>query len=297
MKIGVIMGGISSEREISLMTGREIVKNLDKNKYEVIPVEINSTQELADKVKGLDFAFIALHGKFGEDGRVQAVLESMEIPYSGSGVLASAVCMDKNMSKKLFVNDKIGTAKWEMVKEREEVDYEKIEKLGYPLIVKPNSGGSSVATLLVQDRKNLEDSIKEALKYDNEVMIEEYIKGDEITCCILDGTMLPVLLIKPKCDEFFDYESKYNNGGAEEKVIKLPAEIMKNVESACLKCWDTFKLKAYSRVDIILRDGEVYVLEINTLPGMTRNSLFPKSALNYGIEFSELLEKIININL
>lgn len=297
MKIGVIMGGISSEREISLLTGREIVANLDKNKYDVIPVEINSTQELADKVKDLDFAFIALHGKFGEDGRVQAVLESMGIPYSGSGVLASAVCMDKNMSKKLFVNDNIGTAKWEMVKEYEDVNYEKVEELGYPLIVKPNCGGSSVATVLVHDRKTLEDSIKEALKYDSEVMIEEYIKGDEITCCILDGTMLPVLLIKPNCDEFFDYESKYNNGGAEEKVIKLPEEIMKKVERACLKCWDTFKLKAYSRVDIILRDGEVYVLEINTLPGMTKNSLFPKSALNYGIEFSELLEKIININL
>ncbi len=296
MQIGVIMGGISAEKEVSLLTGKEIIENLDKDKYEVIPIPINSQYELIDSVKCLQFAFIALHGKFGEDGRIQAILESIGVPFSGCGVLASALCMDKNISKKLFITEGIKTPQWIIVKDENEVDYSIIENIGYPLIVKPNSGGSSIGTIKVNSKEELKEAVIEALKYDDEIIIEEYIKGEEITCCILNGEVLPIISINPK-SEFFNYSSKYDKGGAEEKIIELPRTLREKVEEISLKCWDTFKLKVYARVDMIIKNEEVYVLEINTLPGMTENSLFPKSAAAYGLNFSQLLDKIVQYSL
>ena len=296
MKIGVIMGGTSAEREVSLNTGKQIIENLDKVKYEVVPIPINSEYEFIDSVKSLEFAFIALHGKFGEDGRIQAILESLGIPFSGCGVLASALCMDKNISKKLFVSEGIKTPKWIIVKDENKIDYSIIENMGYPLIVKPNSGGSSIGTILAHSIDELKVGVCEALKYDDEIIIEEYIKGEEITCPILNGEVLPVISISPK-SEIFNYSSKYDNDGAEEKIIKLPETLSKKVEEICLKCWDIFKLKVYARIDMIIKDDEIYVLEINTLPGMTKNSLFPKSANAYGLNFSQLLDKIVQYSL
>ena len=296
MQIGVIMGGISAEKEVSLLTGKEIIENLDKDKYEVIPIPINSQYELIDSVKCLQFAFIALHGKFGEDGRIQAILESIGVPFSGCGVLASALCMDKNISKKLFITEGIKTPQWIIVKDENEVDYSIIENIEYPLIVKPNSGGSSIGTIKVNSKEELKEAVIEALKYDDEIIIEEYIKGEEITCCILNGEVLPIISINPK-SEFFNYSSKYDKGGAEEKIIELPRTLREKVEEISLKCWDTFKLKVYARVDMIIKNEEVYVLEINTLPGMTENSLFPKSAAAYGLNFSQLLDKIVQYSL
>lgn len=296
MKIGVIMGGISAEREVSLSTGMQIIENLDKVKYEVVPIPINSEYEFIDSVKSLEFAFIALHGKFGEDGRIQAILESLGIPFSGCGVLASALCMDKNISKKLFLSEGIKTPTWIIVKDENKIDYSIIENMGYPLIVKPNSGGSSIGTILAHSIEELKAGVCEALKYDDEIIIEEYIKGEEITCPILNGEVLPVISINPK-SEFFNYSSKYDNDGAEEKIIELPRTLSEKVEEICLKCWDSFKLKVYARIDMIIKDDEIYVLEINTLPGMTKNSLFPKSANAYGLSFSQLLDKIVQYSL
>ncbi|MBU3143519.1 D-alanine--D-alanine ligase [Clostridium sp. CF012] len=296
MKVGVIMGGISAEKEVSLQTGKQIIENLDSDKYEVVPISINNKYEFIAAAKSLQFAFIALHGKFGEDGRIQAILESLGVPFSGCGVLASALCMDKNISKKLFVSEGIKTAKWIIVKDENKIDYSVIENMGYPLIVKPNSGGSSIGTILAYSRLELKDGVCEALKYDDEIIIEEYIKGEEITCPILNGELLPVISINPK-SELFNYSSKYDNDGAEEKIIELPRIIREKVEEISLKCWNTFKLKVYARIDMIIKDEEVYVLEINTLPGMTPNSLFPKSAQAYGLNFSQLLDKIIQYSL
>jgi D-alanine-D-alanine ligase len=296
MQVGVIMGGISAEKEVSLMTGKQIIDNLDKDKYEVIPIPINSQYELIDSVKCLQFAFIALHGKFGEDGRIQAILESIGVPFSGCGVLASALCMNKNISKKLFITEGIKTPQWIIVKDENKIDYSIIESTGYPLIVKPNSGGSSIGTIKVHSRKELKEGVKEALKYDDEIIIEEYIDGEEITSCILNGEMLPVISINPK-SEIFNYNSKYTKGGAEKRVIELPKILREKVQEISVKCWDTFKLKVYARIDMIVKDEEVYVLEINTLPGMTENSLFAKSAEAYGLSFSQLLDKIVQYSL
>ncbi|MCY6370136.1 D-alanine--D-alanine ligase [Clostridium ganghwense] len=296
MMIGVIMGGTSSEREISLLTGKEIIENLDKEKYEVLPMPITTGFELIDKVKCIDFAFIALHGTFGEDGKVQSVLETIDIPYSGSGVLSSALCMDKNMSKKILKAEGIKTPDWIMVKSLEDIDYNILEKMEYPLVIKPNCGGSSIGTFIVKDNTQVEKTVCEALKYDSEIVIEKYIQGKELTCCILNGEVLPMISIKPK-SEFFDYSSKYDAGGAEEKIIELPSELKNKVEDIATKCWNVFKCSSYARVDIILKDEEIFVLEINTLPGMTKNSLFPKSAKAKGIGFSQLLDHIIEYSI
>ncbi|MCX7694821.1 MAG: D-alanine--D-alanine ligase [Caloramator sp.] len=295
MKIGVIMGGISTEREISLKTGMEIANNLDKSKYEVIQIQIDKKEELIEKVKGIDFAFIALHGHFGEDGTVQGVLETLNIPYSGCNVLSSAICMDKDMTKRILSFGGLNTADWIIAKSID-FDLEKVKKMGYPLVVKPNSGGSSVATTIVNNENELMEAVKEALKYDTEVMIEEYIKGDEITCPILDGKMLPILAIKPK-SAFFDYTSKYADGGADEFVVEFEKELQEKIEYMAVKTYDLLKCRVYARVDMIIKEGVPYILEVNTLPGMTKNSLFPKSAKAADISFSQLLDTIIEKSL
>lgn len=296
MKIGVIMGGISSEREVSLKSGEEICKNLDRSKYEVIPIILDSKEELIDKVKEIDIAFLALHGQFGEDGTVQGILEALGIAYTGCGVLSSAMCMDKDITKNLLKAEGIKTAPWINIKSTDEIDYIAIEKLGYPVVIKPNSGGSSVATFIIRDETEVFCAVAEGLKYDREVMIEKYIRGDEITCCILDGRMLPVLVIKPK-SSFFDYTSKYEDGGADELIVELEPKLHKLVEDMSIKCYELLKCSVYARVDLIVQDGEPYVLEINTLPGMTKNSLFPKSARGVGIDFTMLLDSIIEYSL
>ena len=296
MNIGVIMGGISSEREISLKTGKEIASNLNSEKYKVSEIIINSTEELIEKVKGIDFAFIALHGKFGEDGTIQSVLKTLNIHYSGCDSLSSAICMDKDMTKKILKYADIRTGKWISLNSLEELNYEKIEKLSYPVVIKPNSGGSSVATNLISEEKDVKRAIEEAFKYDTEVMIEEYIKGDEITCCILNGKMLPVLAIKPK-SHFFDFASKYEDGGAEEIIVNLNEKLHKEVEQMAIACWKELKCSVYARVDMIVKEGVPYILEINTLPGMTKNSLFPKSAAGINMDFKMLLENIIQYSI
>lgn len=292
MRIGVIMGGISSEREISLRTGNEIAANLDADKYEIKTIIIDKKEDLMEKVKDIDFALLALHGKFGEDGTVQSVLQTLNIPYSGCNVLSSAVCMDKDMTKKVIKAAGINTANWVMVRDENNYNEAAVDELGLPVVVKPNSGGSSVATNLIYNKNEIKDAIAEALKYDKEVMVEEYIKGDEITCCILNGEMLPVIAIRPQ-STFFDYTSKYSDGGAEEVVVELQADLHAVVEKMALDCWESLKCSVYARVDMLIRDGIPFILEVNTLPGMTKNSLFPKSAKAAGMSFSNLLDKII----
>lgn len=295
MKIGVLMGGISSEREISLLSGNEVVNNLDKNKYEVVPIIIDSKVEIYDKVKDIDFAFIALHGAFGEDGTVQALLEGIGIPYSGCNVLTSALCMNKKQAKRIMRDSGLTVAKDISIKNNC-YDIESIESLGYPMVVKPNSGGSSIGTFIVKDRNELIDAIKEAFKFDNELLVEEYIKGEEYTIPLLNGQVFPILQIKAS-STFFDYKSKYFDEKTKEEVVKLSPELESKMEAIAKKCWDIFDCKAYVRVDIIVSSGVPYVLELNTAPGMTKGSLFPRSAKGANMEYSELLDKIIEYSL
>ncbi|WP_127591611.1 D-alanine--D-alanine ligase [Paenibacillus lautus] len=296
MKVGVIMGGVSSEREVSLMTGKEMIAHLDKSRYEVYPIEINDKRELISKTEGIDIALLALHGQYGEDGTVQGTLDSLGIPYTGSGVLSSSVCMDKDLSKKLLRYEELNTADWIIVNSMEELAAADVEGLGFPVVVKPNAGGSSVGTRIVRDANALASAVEEALGWDRSVMIEQLIEGEEITCPVLNGEMLPIVSIKPN-SEFFDYTSKYVDGEADEQVIELPSELQQRVRAAALQCYKALKCRVYARIDIILKDDIPYILEVNTLPGLTKNSLLPRSAEAAGYSFSGLLDAIIETSL
>jgi D-alanine-D-alanine ligase len=292
MRVGVIMGGISSEKNVSLMTGKEMMMNLDKNKYEIVPIELHEKKDLVEKANNIDIALLALHGKYGEDGTVQGTLESMGIYYTGSGVLSSSLCMDKNISKKLIRYEGVQTPDWIHLTSIDELNLDELDRLGYPLIVKPNSGGSSVGVKIVYDKKTIKSAISEVFEWDSEVLIEQYVKGEEITCSILDGKLLPVVSIRHGA-EFFDFTAKYDDGGAIEEVIQLPPYLNTLVTQAALTCYQSLKCSVYARIDMIIKEGIPYVMEVNTLPGMTKNSLLPKSAQAAGISYSKLLDLII----
>ncbi len=299
MKVGIIMGGISSERDISLDSGESILQNIDTNKYDVVKIVIDKKDDIINKVKkeNIDFALLALHGQFGEDGTVQSVLQSLGIPYSGCGPLSSATCMDKDMTKNLLKAAGIRTAPWINLRDVSELNFDKIEELGYPVVIKPTHGGSSVATFIIKDKSEVLNAVNEGFKWDSEVMIEKFIKGEEITCPIFNNEMYPVLAIKPK-SEFFDFESKYNDGGADEFIVALDEKLHKEVEEMALLTYRVLKCSVYARVDMIVTEDSIpYVLEVNTLPGMTKNSLFPKSAAGINISYSQLIDNIIEESL
>lgn len=297
MKVGVLMGGISSEREVSLNSGNSIMKHINTEKYEVVPVVIDKKEDVIEKVKGLDFALLALHGKFGEDGTVQGVLETLNIPYSGCGALSSALCMDKDLTKSVLKAKGIRTARWINVSSVQEIDYDAIEEMGYPVFIKPTNGGSSVATFKITKKEDVEAAVIEGLKWDKEVMIEEFIKGDEITCPVFEGELFPVLAIKAKTD-FYDYEQKYSKNGADHYPIKLEDELYKEVEKMALDTYKALKCSVYARIDMIITEDKTpYILEVNTLPGMTATSLFPQSAGEKGIDYSSFIDMIIEHSL
>ncbi|WP_025113578.1 D-alanine--D-alanine ligase [Lysinibacillus fusiformis] len=296
MKVGVIMGGTSSEKQVSIMTGKEMVANLNKQKYDVVEIVLEDHQEVIEKVQGIDVALLALHGKFGEDGTIQGVLETLDIPYTGSGLLASSLCMDKHMAKKILRYEGIATPDWIHLVRGEELPLQDIELMGYPLVVKPNAGGSSVGVQIVHDRNALLAAVAEVLKWDNEIIIEQYMIGDEITCPILNDKLLPVLSIKHTA-VFFDYQAKYDDASTIEEPVELPLAIHDRVAKAAMTSYKSLKCSVYARVDMLIKEGVPYVLEVNTLPGMTQNSLLPKSALAAGISYSVLLDSIIDSSL
>ncbi|MGQ3480364.1 D-alanine--D-alanine ligase [Paenibacillus sp. TY11] len=299
MKIGVIMGGISSEREISLQTGQEMINHLDRSRYEVVPMVIEQRADLIAQVQqaGIGIALLALHGQYGEDGTVQGALETLGIPYTGSGVLASSLCMNKQLSKTLLNAAGVHTPAGLCWQGMNDYDSQVVERLGYPIIVKPNTGGSSIGIQLVQNEKELLPAVQEACSLDQAILIEPYYKGTEITCSIVDGEVLPIISISSVRSKWFDYKAKYEVGGAEEKVIKLPPVIEQRVRETALASYRLLQCKVYARVDMILCQDRPYVLEVNTLPGMTANSLLPKSAAAAGITFTQLLDHIITSSL
>lgn len=298
MKIAVIMGGISSEREVSLNSGNEVYNNLNRDKYDVVKIIIDDKKDVFTKISDdIDFALLALHGKFGEDGCVQHILETMDIPYSGCGSLCSGMCMDKNVTKKMLRDSNLPTAPWTVVKSIEEIDYDIIDNMGYPVFIKPNSGGSSVATFFIKHKDDVENAVREGLKVDEFVMIEKYIPGGEFTSFVLSGEVFPTISIKSD-SEFFDYESKYSlENGATEEVVYLKDDLQQKLNTISKECWKIFNCKAYVRIDVIIDGDDIYVLELNTLPGMTKTSLIPRSAAARGMSYSELLDKIIEYSM
>lgn len=300
MKIGVLMGGISTEREVSLKTGENMYRAIDPVRHEVRRIVLDTKDDVMDKCRDLDFALLALHGKYGEDGQIQSILDAMGIPYSGSDVKSSAIAMDKDLSKVILRGRGVNTADWIMVHDRAELNDQALPFLRrhHKVVVKPNSGGSSVSTFVCADEASLTEAVKQALQVDREVMIEAFLSGDEITVPILDDHVLPTILISSPTG-FFDYTAKYQDeahGGAREEIIQLEADLQAKVDQMALATYHALKCSVYGRVDMILHEGVPYVLEINTLPGMTATSLIPRSAKSIGLDYPELVDTIIEVS-
>ena len=291
-QIAVLLGGLSSEREVSLRTGDAVHKALLERGYKA--VAIDAGRDLASQLKdaGAEVVFIALHGRYGEDGTVQGLLELMDLPYTGSGVMASSVAMDKVVTKQLMLHHQIMTPKFATLREGEnstDIDL----PCDFPLVVKPAREGSTIGVTIAHNREDFERGVSEALEMDDLVLIEEFIEGDEVTVGVLEGEVLPVIQVVPKSG-FYDYESKYTAGQTE---YLLPApqseEITRRLQQAALKAYHALDCRGGARVDFMIRNNEIYCLEVNTIPGMTETSLLPKAAGHAGISFAELTERIL----
>ncbi len=303
--IAVLMGGISPEREISLQSGKAVASALRKTNNNVI--EIIVEDERVDELDNyeIDVAFIALHGRFGEDGGVQKVLESKGIPYTGSGVYASRLAMNKLESKNIFKRNNIPTPDYLTVSAVQSITeiMEKVERLKLPVVTKAISNGSSVGISIIKEYDELQKGIDYAGSFGKEILIEKYIEGRELTVGILNGTPLPVIEIKPAL-KFYDYDSKYKDKRTQYVILKssdvsseesLFHSVYTSIQELATRAHDSLGCRGISRVDMILsKDGQIYVLEVNTIPGLTERSLLPKAASAVNIGFTELCNMVIN---
>lgn len=302
------MGGKSDEREISLSTGRQIMSALDQEKYDAFAVDTacigTGGPEAACLFGGEgrpDVAFIALHGKFGEDGTIQGLLELVGIPYVGSGVLASALAMDKIMARKMLAAEGIPVPGGLAVDRCDrETLLNDVAALGYPVVVKPSRQGSTIGLGIARDETALVEAVETALKYDSDVLLEQFVSGIEITAPVLgndDLEVLPMVEIIPE-GGFYDYHAKYTPGATEEIVpARLSKEIYVRCEELATACHRALGCEGMSRTDMIISGEDIYVLEVNTIPGMTPTSLLPRSAQAAGIEFPALLDRLIGYAL
>jgi len=300
LKVGVIRGGVSTEREVSMNTGNEIIKYLNRNKYEVFDVVINSEREVFEKLENLnlDFVYIALHGMFGEDGRIQAILESLGIAYSGPGVMSSALCMDKELTKKIVETYGVRTAKGVAIRRGEEYNFQEIkEKVGNRIIVKPNSGGSSIGVSFVETEEEFKKALKLVYTMDKTALVEEVLPGTEISVPVINGKVFPTLKIEAVAGDYFDYESKYAEGGAREFVFEFPEEIQKEIDKFAYDSYYALKCEGFARVDFMVVGDKPYFMEMNTLPGMTAASLLPKSTASKGYNYVETLDLLIEASI
>jgi D-alanine-D-alanine ligase len=295
LRIGVLAGGKSSEREISLKTGNAVFNALRTTGYNVIIFDMDVN--FAENLKNIDVCFIALHGTYGEDGKVQGTLDVFGVPYTGSGVLASALAMDKIRSKALFNYNGLKTPPGITAKKGADkfVIQKMLAQFEPPYFVKPNESGSSIGCGIVSDpEKELEDALNNAFKYDDEVLVEKYIKGREIQFAVSFGKPIGCVEVKPE-DSFYSYSAKYTKGKTEYIVNpELTQKEYGECESAALLAGRILGCRGVSRTDIILSaEGAAYILEINTLPGLTELSLVPMIARSKGISFIELVENIL----
>ncbi len=295
-KILIISGGISKERLISLDTGLQVAKELTKNSYKVKISEPNSNLEKTIKKFKPNVIFNALHGQFGEDGYIQTILERFEIPYTHSGVISSAIAMDKEISKKLFIKYKINTPKFFTYSfDKKNLQLVKIinSKIKFPVVVKPLNEGSSV-NVFICNRKNI-FKILETLKNYKKVLIEQFIGGREIQVAILGKRKLGAIELKPK-RKFYDYQAKYNTNAKTQHIIKidLPKKKLNEVLNIAHKAHKIMRCRGVTRSDFKYFRGKFYLLEINTQPGMTKLSLVPEIAAHHGMSFIELIEWILN---
>lgn len=295
VRIAVLLGGLSSERDVSLRSGRAVLAALQRKGYEAYAIDVgeNVAEQLTKDRP--DIAFNVLHGKFGEDGTIQGLLELLRIPYTGSGVLASAMAMDKVVSKRVFEREGIPVAAHSVVSF---ADFDRVVASScsfvYPLIVKPRAEGSSVGVSLVKEPGHLATALEAALFYDNDVLMEQYIRGREVQIGVLERDVLGAIEVRPS-NEFYDYEAKYTTGKTQYiPAPDLPSGAYETMASYSLRALDALGCEGGVRIDFILSDeGKPFILEVNTLPGMTELSLLPKIAAQAGIGFDDLVERIL----
>ena len=346
IRVGVLTGGASAERDISLATGAQIARELPADKYDVVLLDplafmvrnpqisetlraqarellkggarldparelpkglegeiasatkalVPATRAIAENAEPLDVVLLALHGTWGEDGRIQGLLDTLGVPYTGSGVKASAIAMDKVMAKTLLKAAGLDVPRGEVVRSATGADLERARAVGVPVFVKPVASGSSVGASIVRREEDLSAAITEALRFDERALVEEYLKGTELTVAVIGNDHpqpLPVIEIVPK-REFFDYHAKYDAGESEEIVpARIPDDIAKRAQELAIRAHHALDCRGMSRTDFVWVGERMVALEVNTIPGMTANSLLPRAAKAAGIPFSELLTRFI----
>jgi len=311
LRVVVLTGGTSAEREVCLMSGRKVLGALDRERYEAVSVDLADITRAGDVAALLsafgpgrrpDVVFVALHGGAGENGTVQGMLELLGVPYTGSGVLASALALNKIVAKKLFEREGIPTPRWVAVREAEQVGAAGriVSTLGLPCVVKPGQEGSSIGVTIVKQQGELEEAFGLAFRYGPEVLVEEYIAGTEITGPVLGNDnprVLPLIEIVPK-NEFYDYQAKYTPGATEEIIpARITEAQAERARELTLAAHQLVGCRGMSRADMIATPDEVYVLELQTIPGLTDTSLVPRAAEAAGISFPQLVDRLIELAL
>lgn len=339
MKIVVLAGGLSTEREVSLMSGLGVYNALKSKGHEVVMLDVylgydgenvsdifSVNKDWGENVKAIgssepnleafkklrkdggktffgpnvieickqaDVVFLALHGANGEDGKIQATLELYGIPFTGTDYVSSAICLDKSLSREMLVSHGIPMAKGYSIRIGEP-----FKELSFPQVIKASNGGSSVGVYIVNNESERDEAVKNASKFDSVIVVEEFIKGREFSCGIIDGKALPVVEIAPK-EGFYDFANKYQAQKTKDTCpANLSEEKTKELQGLCEKAYKALRIKSYARIDFMMDENEnLYCLEANTLPGMTPTSLLPMEAKEIGIDYPELCEKLIEVSL
>jgi D-alanine-D-alanine ligase len=304
LRLALIAGGKSSEREVSLKSGAQVYQALDQDKYDIRRYDpLTDLGSLVREAPELDVALIIMHGRGGEDGSMQGLLDLLEIPYQGSGVLASALAMNKELSKMVYQQAGLQVAPALFFDRAQAPSPEEIQAaLGLPVVIKPVNEGSSIGVTKAGTLEALKIGIDAAFALDNRVLVEKFIQGTEVTGGVLGNASLqalPLVEIVPATTyAFFNYEAKYQAGATEEICpARLDPELTRRAQASALTAHKALNCRGYSRTDMMIGDGEIYVLETNTIPGMTATSLFPQGAKAAGLDFSALLDTLINLAL
>ena len=301
LKVGVLFGGKSAEHEVSVASAKNIMVALDERKYDITQVKITREGKFNVKIlRNFDVIFPVLHGPFGEDGSMQGLLKLTEVPFVGAGVLGSAVGMDKDVMKRLLRDAGLPIAKFIVKRAGERLSFNEAKKaLGLPLFVKPANMGSSVGVSKVRNEKEWKIAIKEAFTYDNKILIEEFVPGREIECAVL-GNEKPIASVPGEIiasQEFYSYDAKYvDEGSVVEIPAKIPQKTAKEIRELAVKTFRALNCEGMGRVDFFLKkNGEILVNEINTIPGFTDISMYPKMWEASGIPQTKLLDILINL--
>lgn len=304
LRLALIVGGKSAEREVSLKSGEQVFQALDKDKYDIRRYDPKDDLErLVREAPELDVALIIMHGRGGEDGTLQGLLDLLDVPYQGSGVLGSALGMNKELSKILYRQAGLAVPPALFFNREETPSLAEIEaELGLPVVVKPVNEGSSIGVSKAVSAAELKAALDKAFAYDRRVLVEKFIPGREITGAVLGNdhpTALPLVEIIPGENyAFFDYDAKYQPGASREICpAPLDEELTRRGQACAVAAHQALQCRGYSRTDMILADGVFYVLETNTIPGMTATSLFPQAAQAYGLSFSQLLDRLVELAL